>query len=248
MEASYQVLIADDDAEVLRFAVRVLEQNNYECKTAKDAYEAAHILKTEQFDLLVSDLEMPGNEGLRLIRDVPQISAGLPVIMITGYPSVETAVQSLQLPVAAYLTKPFKMEDLLREAEQAIKNFQAFRAVCACQERTERWNEDLTTIKARIVNIRSAEAAPWATMMDLTLRNIAESLQDVRTFAEVATQHISSKEHAPPRASAGPLILVNALRETISVLEKTRSSFKSKELGDLRRRLELLLNGDGSQI
>jgi DNA-binding response OmpR family regulator len=248
MKTSYRILVADDDPAVLRSLLRVLERESYLCLTAGDAYEAAEILKTQAVDLLISDLEMPGNEGLQLIRDAPQIQNGLPIILITGFPSVDTAVQSLQLPVAAYFTKPFKFEEILREAAHAIKNYEAFRAVCASQGRTEKWNRDLTVIRERIGQVRSRDTAAWETLMDLTLQNIAESLQDVRTFADlVARQKGGLETPAVTRTVSGPMVLVNAVRETISVLEKTKGSFKSKELGDLRKRLELLMDGSAGK-
>ena len=245
MKSTYRVLVADDDPAVLRSVVRVLEQELYACVTANDAFTAAELLRTQEFDLLISDLEMPGNDGLRLLRDAKQIHDGLPIILITGFPTVDTAVQSLQLPVAAYFTKPFKFDDLLREVAQAIKSYQAFRAVCACQGRTEQLNRDLATIRERIGQVRSRDAAAWETLMDLTLQNIAESLHDVRTFADVAAHQRGRGEYpAPTRTASGPLLLVGAVRETISVLEKTKGSFKSKELGDLRKRLEMLVDGN----
>jgi DNA-binding response OmpR family regulator len=244
MKKPYRILVADDDPAVLRSLIRVLERESYLCVTANDAYEAAEILRTQEVDLLISDLEMPGNEGLRLIRDAPQIQNGLPIILITGFPSVDTAVQSLQLPVAAYFTKPFKFDDILREAAQAIKNYEAFRAVCASQDRTEKWSRDLDVIRERIGQVRSRDTAAWETLMDLTLQNIAGSLQDVRTFADLMAQQKAGPETAAlARTAGGPMVLVNAVRETISVLEKTKGAFKSKELGDLRKRLELLLDG-----
>ena len=228
---------------MLRSVQRVLEHELYECVTVTDAYAAAELLQSQEFDLFISDLEMPGNEGLSLIRDVPQFRDGLPIILMTGYPTVDSAAQSLHLPVAAYFTKPFKFDELLREAAQAIKNYEAFRAVCACQGRTEQWHRDLATIRHRIGQVRSRDATAWETLMDLTLQNIAESLRDVRTFADVVA-HQRNRLPVPPEISASaPLVLVGAVRETISVLEKTKGSFKSKELGDLRRRLEGLVDG-----
>ncbi len=247
MKTPYRVLVADDDPAVLRSVSRALEQELHECVTVPDAYAAVQMLAAEEFDLLISDLEMPGNEGLKLLREAPQIKAGLPIILMTGFPTVDTAVQSLQLPVAAYFTKPFKFEDLLREAAQAMNNFQAFRAVCACQGRTEKLNRDLTIIRNRIGQVRSRDAVAWDTLMDLTLQNIAESLQDIRTFAEVASHQKNRSEPPPARSASGPLVLVSAVRETISVLEKTKGAFKSRELGDLRKRLEFLVDGGGNK-
>lgn len=218
-----------------------LRREGYLCDSAPDAPEAARMLSQKEYDLLISDLEMPGNEDMRLIRDVPQIATGLPVILMTAYPTVETAIQSLQLPVIAYLIKPFGVEKLLTETRRAVESSQAQRAVRINHQRIAEWNRALEQIEASMKRTRQAEATPWQTLMDLTLRNITDAATDLRVFAEfTARQHpADAKDEALD--TARPLQLLNALRETIAVLEKTRSSFKSKDLGELRRKLEALL-------
>jgi len=242
MKAPFRILIADDDPSMLRFLLRALEPHHYVCDTAADAMQATALLTAQDYDLLISDLDMPGNKDLRLIRDLPQIAAGLPVILLTGFPTVETAMQSLQLPVAAYLTKPCQIEELLHQVELAVQGHQAFRAVQASQERTEKWNRDLAVIGATLKKVRSPAAAPWETLLDLTVQNITASLEDVQTFAGVVRLRKMQPDPLRSAATQGPLQLLGAVRETISVLEHTRGSFKSKELGDLRKKLELLLS------
>lgn len=244
MKSPYRVLIADDDPGMLSIVVRALQLHHYECDTAPDATQARHLLTTKNYDLLISDLDMPGNEDLRLIRDLPQIVAGLPVILVTGYPTMESALQSLQLPVAAYLPKPCKIAELLHQVELAVESYRAFRAIRLSQERTEKLNLDLAAVGARIQKVRATDATPWQTLMELTLQNIHASLQDFQTFTEVVMHRQRKQENLQPAPATGPLLLVNALRETISVLEGTKGSFKSKELGELRKKLTVLLNGN----
>ena len=243
-----KILVVDDDPDCLAMAVRVLRHVGYECDEAKDAYAAVKMLSERDYDLLVSDLEMPGNEDLRLIRQAPQLAAGLPVILMTGYPTVETAIQSIQLPVSAYLVKPFSSEKLLEEAQKAIQRRKALKAIQVNHQRIAEWNLALEQIEASMKTSRQREAPPWQTLLDLTLRNVTDAATDLRVFAECTAQQQGPNDKGALMDSARPLLLLNALRETITVLEKTRSSFKSKDLGDLRRKLESLLAGKGDSF
>ena len=80
------------------------------------------------------------------------------------------------------------------------------------------------------------------------MRNVTDAATDLRVFAECTAQQQGPNDKGALMDSARPLLLLNALRETITVLEKTRSSFKSKDLGDLRRKLESLLAGKGDSF
>ena len=193
-------------------------------------------------DLLISDLDMPGNQDMRLIRDVPQIAAGLPVILMTGYPTVETAIESIQLPVRAYLVKPISNERLVEEAGRAVQSHQAYRAVHINHQRIAEWNRALEEIETSMNGSRRSETTPWQTLLNLTLRNITDAATDLRVFAEFTARQGNLQTEGELLDSTRPLLLLKALRETIEVLEKTRSSFKSKDLGDLRRKLEALVS------
>jgi DNA-binding NtrC family response regulator len=86
---------------------------------------------------------MPGNSDLGLVREVSQIARELPIIIMTGHPTVESAVRSLQLTVTAYLVKPFERETLLVNVERAIRGFHAIRTVQNAQNRVEEWRSRL---------------------------------------------------------------------------------------------------------
>jgi DNA-binding response OmpR family regulator len=241
VKAAGNILVADDEAGCLNMTAAALRRQHYECDTASDATEAAHMLSEKEYDLLISDLEMPGNEDLRLIRNVPQIAAGLPVILMTAYPTVETAIQSIQLPVTAYLIKPFSHEQLFTETRRAVESSQAYRAIRINHQRIAEWNRALDQLETSLKHSRQPEATPWQTLLELTLRNITDAATDLRVFAEFTARHPGPEAQGEPLDAARPLQLLNALRETITVLEKTRSAFKSKDLGELRHKLETLL-------
>jgi hypothetical protein len=84
--------------------------------------------------------------------------------------------------------------------------------------------------------------ATWRMLFNLTVRNIRAELNDLATFAEFSASNETTETVTDPSASSSPGVLINAIRETIAVLEKTKNTFRSKELGDLRRKLELLID------
>jgi len=115
-----RILIADDEESVLLSTADLLRIEGYECACASDAKMAAHLLRRKKFDLLIADIKMQGNSDLQLIKKLPEIAPRMPVILVTGYPSLSSAVQSTELPVVGYLIKPFEFSELLTIAQDAI--------------------------------------------------------------------------------------------------------------------------------
>ena len=119
------ILIADDDA-AFRMATRAyLRQHGYQCEVAPDGTVAADLLRSLPVDLLISDIKMPGNRGLAFIESLPQVAAGLPVILLTGYPSAQSVAHSERLQVVAYLVKPPEPEQLLALVDKGVASFRA---------------------------------------------------------------------------------------------------------------------------
>src|SRR5262245_8723121 len=130
-----RILIADDDSAFRLATQTLLRRQGFECESAPDAAVAAGMLATADFDLLLADIHMPGNAGLELVEQLPQVVAALPVILLTGHPSVQSAARSVRLRVVAYLVKPCDVEELLTIADQAVANYRAYRAVNLNRER-----------------------------------------------------------------------------------------------------------------
>jgi len=118
MENHGQVLLADDEEIYLLSTADLLRQEGFSVDCAKDAYEAARLLREFRYDVLISDIRMPGNPDMSLIQGIPEPNAGIPVILMTGYPSAPTAIQAIDLSVLAYLVKPIDFEDLLLRVQE----------------------------------------------------------------------------------------------------------------------------------
>ena len=91
-----RALIVDDEPDMVENCVRILEPAGYECLTATDARRALAMLESERPDLLITDLKMPGVDGMELLQRARELDAALPVIVITAFATVESAVAAVK--------------------------------------------------------------------------------------------------------------------------------------------------------
>jgi DNA-binding NtrC family response regulator len=122
-----RVLLADDETEYVELLVELFARQGLEAVSVKDAAEGLRQLRDRPFDLLVSDIGMPGNTGLEFVREVQEEWPGMPVILLTGNPTIPTAQRALNLAVTGYLVKPPDLRELLELSRKAIANYRAVR-------------------------------------------------------------------------------------------------------------------------
>ncbi len=116
-----KVLVVDDE-KIICHTIRIgLQGHNYQVVTAQSAEEALEKIKNEAFDVVLADIRMPEMDGIQMLKAIREIDLRLPVIFITGYPSVETSAEALELGAEAYISKPFhRVENILVPIESAI--------------------------------------------------------------------------------------------------------------------------------
>ena len=119
-----RVLLVDDDDSVLRFLVSAFTSNHCQAKTASTAEQALDLLGDDPYDLVVSDIKMPGLSGLDLLRAIKGRQPGTPVVLITGVPSVNSAVFGLRHGAYDYLPKPFSVTEV-KELIQRLRRDRA---------------------------------------------------------------------------------------------------------------------------
>lgn len=232
-----RILIADDEPTFLTSTAELLRQEGFTVETVTNAEDALSAIAAQPFDLLITDLEMPGNVDLDLVQQVAHASGGLPIIIVTGFPSVRSAVGCIELPVAAYLVKPVHFPDLLKRVTSSVARFRSYQSMQRAETRLRAYRDEYEST-------RPAAGSPQSdvdTFLALTLRNVMGSLTDLEQLGRALAGQTETPPHACqlincPRGAQ----LQQAVQDTIDVLEETKSSFKSKALGDLRHRLELL--------
>jgi excisionase family DNA binding protein len=115
-----RVLVVDDEASIRELLSKTLALAEYDVDTAPDGRSAIERLRLGSYDLLIADLKMPGLDGLSLIREAKRLKADLPVIIITGFSTESSAIEAVNLGVAGYLTKPFRVPQVLAAAARAL--------------------------------------------------------------------------------------------------------------------------------
>lgn len=115
-----RILVVDDEAGIRELLAKTLAVAEYDVDLAPGGQEALERLHRDQYDLLITDLRMPGVDGLTLIREARRFMPQLPIIIITGYSTEASAIEALNLGVNGYLTKPFRVPKVLSVAAKAL--------------------------------------------------------------------------------------------------------------------------------
>ena len=115
-----RVLVVDDEASIRDLLAKTLALAEYDVDVAPDGRSALERMRLYPYDLLIADLKMPGMDGLTVIREAKRYKADLPVIIITGFSTESSAIEAVNLGVAGYLTKPFRVPQVLTAAAKAL--------------------------------------------------------------------------------------------------------------------------------
>ncbi len=116
-----RVLVIDDERIVLDSVSRILKEENFKVEVSLSGLEGLKLAMERTYDIVLTDLRMPDIGGMRVLRDIKRAKPALPVVMITGYGSVKTAVQAMKLGAAEYLQKPFSPEELTAAVKSALR-------------------------------------------------------------------------------------------------------------------------------
>lgn len=226
------VLIADDDDPFRAAQVALLRKHKYECLEARTSAEALATLNSRPVDILLSDIYMPGNEHLEMIEAVSSRFKGLPIVLFTGLPCVNTASRSIQYSVVGYLVKPPPIKEMLELIESAVARSKRRQVLAETRTQLEGWLKDLTRLEEELDLSHPSESDQLsADFLKLSLYNIT------RQLAGVAKASVTAKTAGDASGEMDKMALIKALEQTIETLEKTRQNFKSAELAALRRQI-----------
>jgi DNA-binding response OmpR family regulator len=231
-----KLLFADDDEQVRGGIGKNLTRAGFQCDFAASGAAAAELLRSKEYDVLLSDINMPGNFGLELIEHLPAGLEGLPVILLTGSPTVETAARSVRLRVMAYLTKPPNLDELFRLLDMAVAERRNWRVLNDSRQQLQNWDRELERIQRLLQQSTDADRqTAMQSYLRLTLRQLVVGLIELEHLLIHDGERLGT-DQAVERQE-----LLSAVRKTVGVLQKTKDHFKSKELGELRKELETLL-------
>jgi DNA-binding NtrC family response regulator len=122
MDDKARILIVDDEDVVRLSYAMILARENCHAQTAWDADEALRAMRAGPFDVVLLDLRMPGADGMSVLRTIKQNWPDSEVVIITGYPTVESAKEAVRLGAYDYLEKPVGPEEVIAAARGALRN------------------------------------------------------------------------------------------------------------------------------
>lgn len=244
-----RILVADDEGQVRRMMVEQLREAGWACDGVGTAREALMALTTGSYDLLITDVHMPDNDSLTFLHTCQQGPAPVPVIVVTSYPSVGTAVEAVRLSVVDYLVKPVDEESLLASVHRAIGNGHVLRALRKAREEMRVWSEAMDILERSMTAsdraaIGTTGVRPTESMLGQTVTLLSHVAASLNTLAGAMKNEKTGEGGADVcallrcRRSAE---YEEALRQAVAVLMNSKNSFKSKELGELRKTLVRVL-------
>src|SRR4030043_1962330 len=121
-DKGHKILVVDDDLEMCGMLSDGLKEEGFFVTTTGDSLEASKILKREEFDVLVTDLKMKGLKGLDLLEGVNKVAPMTPVIIITAFGTIESAIKAMKMGAYDYITKPFQMDEIVLTVRKALEN------------------------------------------------------------------------------------------------------------------------------
>lgn len=207
----FRILVVDDDQEHAATVARVLRRAGYGTVAVYDVEEALQAVSSQQVDLVLTDLVMPGATGLELIARLGVLARKLPVLLMTAFGTVEHAVEAMRAGAADFVVKPIDPQALLRAVERAL-------AQRRLQVENESLRQELTRLKEHHGLVGSAPAfvaalrmARQAANSDATVMLLGESGSGKELFA----RHI----HDLSRRAAHPYVTLNCAALPESIIE-----------------------------
>jgi DNA-binding NtrC family response regulator len=116
-----RILVVDDDESIRKVLAAILEDNGYAVDTAKNGKEAIEKSKVRFYNLALIDIRLPDIEGTQLLKKIERTTPKMRKIIITGYPSLQNAVEALNKGADAYVLKPFDIDDILRTIKEQLR-------------------------------------------------------------------------------------------------------------------------------
>jgi len=238
-----RVLIMDDEEVFLYAYAALLRKEGYRCDCARDASAGFEQIKSIEFDVLIADILMPGNEELQMIKRLSAENRKLPIILVTGHPTLETAIKAIPTTVIGYLLKPVDFDELLEMTRTAVQYSRTQRSIETTRKRMEISLEDMHKLgESAGVPKAMGLSTSVESYFRVTQQNFFRAMNDLMQVMQTLSGKAPDREVCHlmncPRLGAYRYLL----QETIDELEKSKNSFKSKHLEVLRKKITETLN------
>ncbi|MGO8702385.1 MAG: HD domain-containing phosphohydrolase [Candidatus Brocadiia bacterium] len=234
MPKETRILLVDDEPKICEFLGILLGREGYRTDSAFNAAEALAQIERNSYDLVLTDLKMPGMDGFELITRLKKIRPELPVIMVTGYATVETAVQALRYGVDDYVTKPFNIDELRKVIARSLQAATAQQQTQALTAQLQAAGDELARSRKRVeeqcisvIRMLVDKVEAKDKFMIGHSRRVAEYACALAKAAGVAAGEIEILHKAADLHDVGQIVINDR------IMEKP-STFTAEELGLVR--------------
>jgi response regulator RpfG family c-di-GMP phosphodiesterase len=124
---SQNILIVDDEEHIRRLCSEILKRESYQTFTAASAKAAIELSRLQSFDLLLTDISMPGMDGLKLLQTIKDNQKEIASVVMTGYGTIDNAVEAMKLGAQGFVIKPFSREELVQSVGDALERYRLLR-------------------------------------------------------------------------------------------------------------------------
>lgn len=206
------LLIADDDSNFRNIISNRLVRKNYHVAIAESGYEAIKLCRSHTFDVALIDLRLPDINGMDLLKQLKDLDDKLEIVIITGYPSIDTAVEAMSIGASYYLKKPFKLEELEEKLSDILHFDNGFERPEKATPRRN-WSEDDPTTAEIVGKSKKIEE----------VRRLIDKVADLDSPVLIEGESGSGKElvaqalHYRSQRHKSPFVTINcaALQENL---------------------------------
>jgi two-component system, NtrC family, response regulator GlrR len=196
-----KILVVDDDRNILEVIKMRLVSGGYQVTTTGNAKEALHLAEQSKFDLLVLDLKLDEGDGISLMEDIHQINPDIPVIILTAYGTIKSAVNAMKKGAYGYLTKPFEGHELLLQIDNCLEKNRLSREVESLRQ--------LVKKKYGFDNIIGKSEKMKKVFEQVTLAAATDSNVYIEGKSGTGKELIAKNLHVASNRKDGPFIAVN---------------------------------------
>lgn len=227
-----KILVVDDEEAMRDSCRQVLERDGYQVRTVRSGDEGLDMLATEEPDVLLVDLKMPGMNGEELLRRAREIAPEVASVAITGYPTLDSAIDMMKAGACDYLPKPFKADELRRVIARALQTGRLAQKVAAAERERERMRDNFVAVVSHQLK---SPAAAVKECLDVALAAFSDRMpQGCRDLVERAAARsgllldlmddwltLAKVESAGIEAAEEPLCLQDVIRDAVAAAEES---------------------------
>jgi DNA-binding NtrC family response regulator len=180
----FHILVVDDD-EIVREAISsLLSEEGYTILSAKDGMDAITILRTEDMDLVITDLRMPGADGNEVLKYAVKNDPNIVVVILTAYGTLDTALNSIKDGAYDYLTKPFKIQEIILLVEKVFRRAQLIRENRELKKSLRDAYRDINLMKTVVSSNNAEITTAWIEKIETLKTSNVITHQDAEILKE----------------------------------------------------------------